>query len=192
MNLQVDRVNNKKIVYQPQYCNEIIIGLEALTRIDNVLDIEKYVVSESNVLQFDRELVEMVVKDIDLYGISVPVSINCSSISLVDPDFVDFLINKFINIRCVIELTEHFNITDMHALKNNLIALKNNGFKISLDDLGRNELSYDVFLELGGILDQVKIDGGLVYGIENNAYRQRRLVSVCKLIRVNEIKRGCV
>lgn len=112
-----------------------------------------------------------IIKEWEMQGIQLPMSVNVSSKEFVRADFVPFVehcLEKYqIDPRnLVIEITENSLIENMEAGSNIASMLKERGVKIALDDFGTgySSLSYLVNLPV----DEVKIDKSVTWNLETN------------------------
>lgn len=109
----------------------------------------------------------------------VPISINISRFSIVDPEIVEFfarLLNTYRidpgQIR--LELTESAYINDEGVMTERIAELKKMGFKISMDDFGSGYSSLNTLKDME--MDEVKLDMGFLNGKENSE-RGMKIVS---------------
>ncbi len=104
-----------------------------------------------------------------------PLFINVTPISLLERGFLasfEHMVDKHgLHARqIVIELTES-SLTDPLTLKNSVVYLQTQGFRIALDDLGRGGASLLAMVELQP--DFIKIDRTIVQGIAHSPSRFR-------------------
>lgn len=166
---------NFNMVYQPQYHDGFVIGMEALIRPDNVLDIESFVKNYHDPIELDLMVISRVL--METKKVKCRVSINLSYFSLVSKRFIDYCIDNVSPIRIMFELTEYNEIIDISKIKENIIKLQNNGFFISLDDFGRGSSNINIMSDV--FFDQVKFDRSLMVDIEVdfNKYKKLRVLN---------------
>lgn len=97
----------------------------------------------------------------------VPVSVNISRLTALEPDFVDYYVNtknqykipdKFITL----ELTESVAYENYELLSSLVQTLRRRGFECSIDDFGVGYSSYDLLKQLE--VDEVKLDRFFIEG----------------------------
>ncbi len=97
----------------------------------------------------------------------VPVSVNISRVTALEPDFVDYYVNtknqykipdKFITL----ELTESVAYENYDLLSSLVQTLRRRGFECSIDDFGVGYSSYDLLKQLE--VDEVKLDRFFIEG----------------------------
>lgn len=98
-------------------------------------------------------------------------AMNISGQSIADPSFFDRLIrllNKYDNIqsRLSFEITESYHIDNLAQVGTYIDNLRDNGFKVSLDDFGAGSASLQYLQELN--VDTVKIDGKYIRNIRES------------------------
>lgn len=100
------------------------------------------------------------------------VSINCSMVSVLDPEWPDRLaaaigVNPSIPDRLIVEITETCMIEDFETTKNVIAACKQLGVKVAMDDFGAGHTSFRSLRDLA--FDIVKIDGAFIQNIATSA-----------------------
>lgn len=167
--------NNFKVFLQPKYniADDIIDSAEALARWYNPIieDYEEPVnfipLFETNgfILKLDKyiyikvcEFLENAMKSTQ--NIS-PISVNVSNVTALSPDFLDFYIDtkKEYHVKddyITLEFTEGLSFESYSMIKKIIPELKDNGFKISIDDFGSGYSSYNILKELPA--DELKLD----------------------------------
>ncbi|MUJ39527.1 EAL domain-containing protein [Aliivibrio fischeri] len=165
-------------LYQPKVQNGSIVSVEALLRVPGVTNVEKYISMITNKPVFDLSIIKKVLSDRKIYyeelGVFFPVSINISIQSLESEYFVDKAYKLLRNeIDVTLEITENDSYLSLKRVKESMKILKSIGIKFSLDDFGKDFSDIEQVLSLD--LDEIKIDGSLVYDIENNFYKFRHL-----------------
>ncbi len=91
----------------------------------------------------------------------VPISVNVSRVTAIQPDFLDFYISNkrkygVADNFLMIEFTENFAYENYQTLKTLVFALHENGFKCSIDDFGSGYSSFNILKELP--MDELKLD----------------------------------
>ena len=184
-----------KVFYQPKYniTEDRVDGCEALVRWYNP-EKDEYMqpgvflpLFEANrfIIKLDRYVYEQVllyIEDAVLNGLPlVPVSVNVSRMTAIDPDFVTYYSNlkaehgiadKFITI----EFTESFAYEDYDMLRDIVKELHDNGFKCSIDDFGSGFSSYNILKELP--MDEIKLDRFFI----SEGYSKDRDLTILKSI----------
>ncbi len=172
------------LVYQPQihYKTKKTVGFEALLRWRHpkrglIPPLEFFSVAEKSLLidQMGELVLEMACAQIRQWldaGFKVPrVSINISARYLRSNTIIDSLNSitskyKISPKALCIEIAEHALLEDIKEVKNNIRAIKDAGYYLSLDDFGMGRSSL-LYLKRK-IVDEVKIDRAFISGIENN------------------------
>ncbi len=131
----------------------------------------------------DRSVIRKLARDLEnrkFQGIN-GVSINLSAESLVRPELVDWLapLRSFLNeYRITLEVTETSLITHLGIASRHLETLREQGFKVALDDFGSG---YSSLLYLTRMpVDTIKFDIALIQGMEDRRIHQL----VCELARM--------
>lgn len=192
--------NNKYLLqYQPIYNprNKDIVGFESLLRlVDNnkLIPPFKFIseIEENNML-FDISLwiLEKVTKDyikIKSYncmnGKDFYISINLSLNELENDTFIINAIkilsesNLGTNKICL-EIIERVRTKELDKITQNIITLKNAGFKIAIDDFGMEYSNLDVLNKLDA--DIIKIDKHFVDGIGKDVLRNEIVLFISKI-----------
>ena len=163
--------------YQPKYdiVTEEVVGAEALVRWVHpelgFLTPDKFIdIFEHNgfVHTLDMYMLETVCMDIrrwmDEGKSPVPISVNISQLDFDDENLADEIL-QVVDRYCIpaellhFEITESVNASDMEKKKKILKILRDNNFKIELDDFGCGYSSMSALCELP--VDILKIDGSL-------------------------------
>ncbi len=79
--------------------------------------------------------------------------------------------------KIVLELTEHGHVADLDVARSRVLALKERGFRVAIDDFGAGQSGLNVCATLAP--DVVKFDIGLVRGIEVDSAKARFVHSMC-------------
>ncbi|TLS65185.1 GGDEF domain-containing protein [Photobacterium damselae] len=171
-------LSSKYFQYQPIYYKNNEVMYEALLRLpDKKVNIENFIQTYVNKEYFDSSVIADILSDIKDSGKNINVGINVSSLSLVNEDFVNYLISlkddyKYFHI----EVTEHDHVQDLDLMKKNCQLLQSHGLKIALDDYGKGYSNTDVLLSID--FDYVKIDKILIDKIENSFFSYKLLESI--------------
>ncbi|MEC6814556.1 EAL domain-containing protein [Photobacterium toruni] len=145
--------------YQPIYINNRISYLEALLRFeDSSINIEEFVMSQKNKVDFDLMILSKVLSEIQTSKFDF-FSINISLLSL-ESDIFTYkcieLINK--NKKTItLELTEYDKSSNLEQIHKNISQIKEKtNCKFALDDFGKGCANIDLLINLP--IDIVKID----------------------------------
>ncbi|HDZ5414930.1 TPA: GGDEF domain-containing protein [Vibrio harveyi] len=163
------KVMDKKniyLVYQPKIMEGKICAVEALMRVDKIIDIESYIKSFNDPISLDIQVLELVSDDLKHKRINCPVSINANYYSLVDDIYISKAIQLLKYTNTTLELTEHYEVKDLDCLKKSVKKLSKNGIYVSLDDFGKDFSRVNLINEID--FNEVKIDKSLIDSIENN------------------------
>ena len=157
--------------YQPKVDLESgdLVGGEALIRWrDNgtIVPPEEYLaaLNDETLWQLTVYGYRRVLREMLDYDIRVPVSFNIDFASLAQPDFLEFMTRET-NLwgvptsQIVFEITENEELYDLDESKALLEAIREQGFKISLDDFGIGHADMQRIRELP--LDEIKLDRSL-------------------------------
>lgn len=170
------------MIYQPKMQNDSIVSLEALLRpFDTSVSIDEYLSIIKNVTYLDYLVIIKCVKDIELFGVDIPVSINIHPISILDNAFISNVIKVCKGKYITLELVEYQHVEINEKFISNVNILKNHGLKISVDDFGRDFARADLALSIGA--NEVKFDRSLVMDIENNYIKFKHLSFLCSKIK---------
>ncbi|RJX75570.1 diguanylate cyclase [Vibrio sinensis] len=170
------------MLYQPKIKNDIIVSLEALLRPQTVtVPISEYLSQVENVTCLDSLVINECIKDIDLVGLNIPVSINIHPSSMFDNEFISNTIKKCQGKKIVLELVEYQHVDIDDTFLSNVNRLKQHGLKISVDDFGKDFARADLALSIGA--NEVKFDRSLVKDIENNYIKFKHLSFLCSKIK---------
>jgi EAL domain-containing protein (putative c-di-GMP-specific phosphodiesterase class I) len=116
-------------------------------------------------------------------NLAVGLNVHASTLAM-DPEFAGFLGNiagahGVPLSRIVVEIVEHAPPWDLGGFHNSLAALRDQGARIALDDVGLGHSNYMMILECRP--DYFKIDRYFVHGAKEDFYRQAVLKSVVQL-----------
>ncbi len=173
-----------EVYLQPKFSltDESIIGAEALVRWKekdgNMIYPNSFIpLFEKNgfIVELDKYVLDNVCSTISKWiksGIKpVPISVNCSRLNLNDPNFVKN-ITKIVGAHNIphgyieIELTETITIENEEIMDELFADLRNNGFKISIDDFGAGYSSLGLLKNLK--VDTLKMDRSFFTGIKES------------------------
>lgn len=115
----------------------------------------------------------------------IPVSVNVSRVTLMEPDFIDRLLEiqgryHFPRRYLELEATERIGKIERQTLLTTASGLRREGFTISLDDFGAEYSSLSLLTALD--MDVVKLDKSLIDGIaqsEKSAALAECIVNIC-------------
>ncbi|MBN2796843.1 MAG: EAL domain-containing protein [Clostridia bacterium] len=189
------------VVYQEKYDSKRhrVIGVEALARwtSDELGPISPNVfipmITKHNMISsFERVIIEKVFNDyselITKYG-DIKIGINISPDHIVSKFFSDFIndaakmygVNKG---SILLEITEEVMIKGITRVESVLNALRNDGFKISLDDFGSGYSSLNYLAKLP--FDEIKIDKAFVDQISDEKV-QKVLKTIIELKMIYDV-----
>lgn len=140
----------------------------------------------------DRHIISRIARD---FGAVLDggryVSINLSGRSASDPGLADWITDCFERAdvhphQICIELTETAAAVDRTDVLNLMHALRRAGFCIALDDLGSGVASFATLRDLP--VDIVKLDGGYVRGVAQDARAQKIVQAVVQVARSHGIE----
>ncbi len=129
---------------------------------------------------FDLVVLDKVVRRLRQPGSGLlKIAVNVSGASLANDAYVNALLRVTadtpdIRRRLMVEVTESAALADIDAANRRLSALRDAGIKLCIDDFGSGAASFDYVRKLQ--VDTVKIDGGLIRGLETDA-RGRTLIA---------------
>jgi EAL domain-containing protein (putative c-di-GMP-specific phosphodiesterase class I) len=107
----------------------------------------------------------------DKYGVSVPVSVNVSRVDVFDPLLGDtmqeIVTNNGLEAKdLLLEITESAYTDNSQQIVDTVMALRNRGFKIEMDDFGSGYSSLNMLTSLP--IDALKLDMKFIRNICNN------------------------
>lgn len=116
-------------------------------------------------------------------------SVNITVEDLIDPDFIEFVINKKLCIpdtKLILELTESHDTLQQDRVLASIAKIIINDISISLDDFGK---SYSTFDRLDSIpFDEIKIDKSFVSDLDSNNQHLAIVKSTIALANTLKIK----
>lgn len=125
-----------------------------------------------------------------------PISVNFSRLTLMEPHFVEQLVEirnqyQFPRELVEIEITESTDKMSYDNMIRVVSAIRKNGFRIALDDFGTKYTSLSLFTEMD--VDVVKLDKSLIDGLEENS-KSRLIVKdalmMCKELGAKSVAEG--
>lgn len=162
------------LLYQPKVREKQIVALEALLRpLAPEVNVFEYIASRKDTVCLDEEVIQLCLKDIATFNITIPVSVNIHPSSILDDNFIQFATEKLTDKNVIIELVEYQHIDiDSHFISNAKILKKHN-IKVSVDDFGKDFARTDIAIAIEA--DEVKFDRALVQDINNNYIKFKHL-----------------
>ena len=171
--------NQLNVLYQPQInvATGQICGVEALVRwhnpkLGNVSPVEFISIAEDIgiINEISQFVMEKSLRDIGLFNREsaaalLQLSINISPKQLLEPNFVNNVINMtnqvgFDKNLITLEITENVLINDMDKVRPVLQAIRNSGLMLSLDDFGTGYSSLSYLSNLP--INEIKIDRSFI------------------------------
>lgn len=141
------------------------------------------------ILDLTEKMIDYVLFDYEKlmskYQPDVTVSINISPLFFMSEHFVSYILEKAAEYKvpthCIIlEITEDVLMDNLELVNKKVNALRQAGFKISLDDFGSGYSSLSYLQKIA--LDEVKIDKSLIDDIVTDDSAQRMLHSIVEVI----------
>lgn len=203
------RHNHFKVYLQPKVniMTEEVIGVEALVRYIRpgygVISPEKFIpmLEENKIIRFiDFFVLEKVCQYIiqwkNLNKKMIPISLNFSRLTLLEEDFLETLqtiLHKYEVPSEYIELevTETIGEMERETIKQMSKKLKENGFKIALDDFGTKYTNISILTTMD--FDVLKLDRSLVNNLAKSKKNQiivESMVEMCKRMNIQIIAEG--
>ncbi len=130
------------------------------------------------------------------YGVDIPLSINLSRVDIYKPNLVEEIIN-YVDSNNVprekyyIEITESAFVEDAKQVIPVIENIRNNGFKIEIDDFGSGYSSFGALADLP--FDVLKIDMRFIRAIEKNPKAKgiiKMIINLAKLFNATTIAEG--
>ena len=115
-----------------------------------------------------RESARQIRKWRDLYGVTIPVSVNVSRAEIFAPDLIDFLNgiveeNGLENSDLSLEITETAYTDSVISIVDVVEEIRGKGFKVAMDDFGKGYSSLNMLTNLP--IDSLKLDMGFIKDI---------------------------
>ncbi|MBP3783976.1 MAG: EAL domain-containing protein [Butyrivibrio sp.] len=132
----------------------------------------------------------------DMYGVTMPLSVNVSRVDIFDPDLLDFLKeileeNSLEPKDMHLEITETAYTDSVTTIVEVVNSLREAGFKVEMDDFGKGYSSLNMLTSLP--IDALKLDMGFIKGVaENNKELSmvEFIVNVARFLEVPLIAEG--
>lgn len=149
-----------------------LVGYEALTRFaDGTRPDAMFALAARCGLgpQMEAAAVSAALAHARRHGVGVPVWVNVSPASLGSAHMREALLDYAAD-QLVVEITEHAVVADYDVLNDHLVALREHGVRVAVDDAGAGYASLQHILRLRP--DVIKLDLGLIRDIEDDPVRQ--------------------
>lgn len=190
---------------QPKHSGKTgeLIGAEALSRfisengeiISPISYIEEFE-KTGMIIELDFCILDKVCAFLKEKNQGIPVSVNFAKVTLESKDFIsrfESIVNKYgINSNLIdIEITELNIFHDYNITKNEIDKLRSKGYKISIDDYGKNSSAFSIIRKID--VDTLKIDKEI---ISESEYSQKTLTifkgvtDVAKKIGISVVAEG--
>lgn len=132
----------------------------------------------------------------DMYGVTMPLSVNVSRVDIFDPDLLEFLKgileeNRLEPKDMHLEITETAYTDSVTTIVEVVNSLRDAGFMVEMDDFGKGYSSLNMLTSLP--IDALKLDMGFIKGIaENNKELSmvEFIVNVARFLEVPLIAEG--
>ena len=132
----------------------------------------------------------------DMYGVTMPLSVNVSRVDIFDPDLLEFLQeileeNSLEPKDMHLEITETAYTDSVTTIVEVVNSLRDAGFMVEMDDFGKGYSSLNMLTSLP--IDALKLDMGFIKGIaENNKELSmvEFIVNVARFLEVPLIAEG--
>ena len=115
-----------------------------------------------------RETAHQIRRWKDMYGVTMPVSVNISRAEIFAPDLIDFLTgivveNDLENSDISLEITETAYTDSVNNIVDAVAEIRNHGFKVAMDDFGKGYSSLNMLTNLP--IDSLKLDMAFIKDI---------------------------
>lgn len=115
-----------------------------------------------------RETARQIRRWKDMYGVTMPVSVNISRAEIFAPDLIDFLTgivveNGLENSDISLEITETAYTDSVSNIVDAVAEIRNHGFKVAMDDFGKGYSSLNMLTNLP--IDSLKLDMAFIKDI---------------------------
>ncbi len=184
-----DAVQQGKIVpfYQPIYDNKLkkITKFECLARLlDNNRVLYPFdFLEQVRLMGFMRSITYSIINNsFKVFATNnLEFSINITEEDIRDTQTIDYLRNRCekYNInpnRIIIEILEDIEFDDDDLIVNNILILKDMGFKIAIDDFGYANSNFGRLIKMQ--IDYIKIDGRFIKNMDSNAISHKIVRSI--------------
>ena len=206
-------VDNKqfKVLYQPKYNIQggkpVLSGFEALVRWTHpefgmmspasfISQFEKNGLIQKLDKYVWKEVAEQMKRWKEIFGTTIPVSVNVSRVDLHDPKIVEYLLqitkdNDIEPEQFVLEITESAYLEDNSILVGMVQKMREAGFKVEMDDFGSGYSSLSMLATLP--IDAIKIDIGFIRKIiydKKTMYLVNVILEISKQFKIPCIAEG--
>lgn len=130
------------------------------------------------------------------YGLEIPLSVNLSRVDIYRPNLVEEIIN-YVDSNHVsrdkyyIEITESAFVEDSQSVVPIIEKIKENGFKIEIDDFGSGYSSFNSLADLP--FDVLKIDMGFIRAMDRNPKVKgiiKMIINLAKMLDAKTVAEG--
>ncbi len=184
--------NDLVLHYQPIYNNRTqkIEKYETLMRIKNsnneIIYPNSFLDIAKNSRKYNKLTYAMIEKSFKYFqNKEYEFSINLSVLDIVEKGFTAFLVQKIkeynVEKKLVLEIVESESVTNYKEIKKFIIAIKELGCKIAIDDFGSGYANFQHIISLSQYIDYIKFDGSLIKNIHKNR-KSQLLVGVIKFL----------
>ncbi|GGJ61190.1 EAL domain-containing protein (putative c-di-GMP-specific phosphodiesterase class I) [Anoxybacillus voinovskiensis] len=185
-------------VFQPIYClpNLELVGYESLLRcpfVPNPEELFLYASERGNVYNLDIASIVNSLKEFSAFfnsvcSYNVFLSLNVYPYTIEMPFFPQVMNQLVKNAslfhqQVILEINELEKMENLEKVLNNIYLLKEQGFLIALDDLGKGDYSLQLLIELAP--NVIKIDRSLAKNLSKDAKKQRDVSSIVRLFGKN-------
>lgn len=171
------------MVYQPLWniVSGKIFGFECLARFpaDPARDPQSWFEEADSVgmlVDLELALIRFALAGLEEFPPDIRLSINVSPATILDPRFLDTLVVYDVG-RLVIELTEHFRVSDYDAVRAALGPLGPMGARVAVDDAGSGCASLQHIIGMNA--DLIKLDRSLVSELESSPASRAMIAALC-------------
>ncbi|ANB61132.1 EAL domain-containing protein [Anoxybacteroides amylolyticum] len=180
-------------VFQPIYrlIDWDIIGYESLFRCPFVSNPEEfflYVNEHGSIYNLDIASIVNSLKQFSIYNKSVSYNVclflNVYPSTIAMPFFPQVMNQLVKNVsllhqQVILEINESEKVENLDKVLSNIYLLKEQGFLIAVDDLGKRDCSLQLFIEIGPSV--IKVDRSFAKNLSKDTKKQRYLSSVVQL-----------
>ncbi|WP_294430642.1 EAL domain-containing protein [uncultured Treponema sp.] len=143
-----------------------------------------------------KEVAEQMRKWKEIFGTTIPVSVNVSRVDLHDPKIVEYLLqitkdNDIEPEQFLLEITESAYLADNSILVGTVNKMREAGFKVEMDDFGSGYSSLSMLATLP--IDAIKIDIGFIRKIiydKKTMYLVNVILEIAKQFKIPCIAEG--